>query len=234
MMLASRISSRPCKAAATQAKRAPAPSRLVACRAAAIKEAKQEEKKEEEVVKIEDLPDPNVSTKEVQKFLSVLVNDTNIAQLQLQVGSFQLKVKRRVAPAAPAYAPVAAAPAPAAPTTVVVTKAPVETMKTLEETIDESLVSIPSPKVGIFRRGKYAGGKRVGKANAANVGDQVKRGQVLGYVEQLGTFVPVESPQAGEIVKFFVDEGMPVEYQQSVLEMAPFFGGHIIGDSKFA
>lgn len=46
MMLASRISCKPCKAAAIQAKRAPVPSRIVACRVAAAKEVKKEAKKE--------------------------------------------------------------------------------------------------------------------------------------------------------------------------------------------
>jgi biotin carboxyl carrier protein len=47
-------------------------------------------------------------------------------------------------------------------------------------------------QVGVFRRGKYAGGKKVGKGNVANEGDSVKKGQTLGYVEQLGTFVDVK------------------------------------------
>lgn len=47
-------------------------------------------------------------------------------------------------------------------------------------------------QVGIFRRGKYAGGKRVGKGNLINVGDQVKKGQALAYVEQLGTHFAIE------------------------------------------
>lgn len=47
-------------------------------------------------------------------------------------------------------------------------------------------------QVGVFRRGKYAGGKKIGKGNVANVGDTVKKGQTLGYVEQLGTFVEVK------------------------------------------
>lgn len=49
-----------------------------------------------------------------------------------------------------------------------------------------------APQVGVFRRGKYAGGKKVGKGNIADVGTTVKKGQTLGFVEQLGTFVPVE------------------------------------------
>lgn len=54
------------------------------------------------------------------------------------------------------------------------------------------LPSFLSLQVGVFRRGKYAGGKKVGKGNVANTGDTVKKGQTLGYVEQLGTFVEVK------------------------------------------
>lgn len=54
-------------------------------------------------------------------------------------------------------------------------------------------------QVGVFRRGKYAGGKKVGKGNVANVGDQVKKGQTLGYVEQLGTFVEVKVGALGRV-----------------------------------
>ena len=93
-------------------------------------------------------------------------------------------------------------------------------------------------------------------------GDSIKKGQHVGYVEQLGTFVPIESKQAGEIVQFVVEDGKPVEYgevrsravsaagrcggqhqqlatahsdacsfsPQVVVELAPFFGGHIIGE----
>jgi hypothetical protein len=44
----------------------------------------------------------------------------------------------------------------------------------------------------------------------------------------------VQAPQAGEIVSFAVEEGQPVEYNQPLVEIAPFFGGHIIGDRKHA
>ena len=43
-----------------------------------------------------------------------------------------------------------------------------------------------------------------------------------------------QAPQAGEITSFIKDEGQPVEYGEDVVELAPFFGGHIIGDSKYA
>lgn len=37
---------------------------------------------------------------------------------------------------------------------------------------------------------------------------------------------------AGEVVALLVSEGEPVEYDQEVITLAPFFGGHIIGDAK--
>lgn len=43
-----------------------------------------------------------------------------------------------------------------------------------------------------------------------------------------------QAPQAGEIASYKAEDGDAVEYGQSVVEIAPFFGGHIIGDSKYA
>ncbi|KAJ9518801.1 hypothetical protein QJQ45_026070 [Haematococcus lacustris] len=208
----------------------PRPARVVALRAAATEvEPKTQSTPavgpSSSALKAE-LPDVQPSTLEVQRFLNTLVTETSIAEMHLQVGNFELRVRRSTkdgsasSPVAPQQTVVITTPAPT----------PMETLKSLEESMDESLVPILSPKVGIFRRGKYAAGKRIGKGNAVNEGEQVKRGQVLGYVEQLGTFVPVESPQAGEAVKFLIADGSPVEYRQEVVDLAPFFGGHIIGD----
>ncbi|KAI8462613.1 MAG: hypothetical protein J3K34DRAFT_389468 [Monoraphidium minutum] len=102
------------------------------------------------------------------------------------------------------------------------------------DSVDEALVYVTSPKVGIFRRGKYAAGKRVGKDTLVKDGDVLKKGQTVAYVEQLGTFAEVKAPQAGEVARFLLEEGAAVEYGEVVLELAPFFGGHIIGDSKYA
>lgn len=44
----------------------------------------------------------------------------------------------------------------------------------------------------------------------------------------------LQAPQAGEIVSFECDDGTAVEYKEVIIEMAPFFGGHIIGDRKYA
>lgn len=196
-------------------------------------EKKATKVKEEEFT---DGPDVSPSTRQVQQFLNTLCDDTEIAEVELQMGTFKMKVRRNLgnlpsAPAAPAPAPASSAPAPAA---VLAPQYVSLDEPTADESIDEALVYVAAPKVGVFRRGKYAGGKKVGKGNLVDNGAKVKKGQSLAYVEQLGTFVAVEAPQAGEVVSFKLNDGDPVEYKQVVVELAPFFGGHIIGDSKHA
>ena len=57
---------------------------------------------------------------------------------------------------------------------------------------------------------------------------------MLCAIEQLGTFTPILAPQQGEVLSFPVQDGEPVAYRDAVVEFAPYFGGHIIGDKKYA
>jgi biotin carboxyl carrier protein len=161
------------------------------------------------------------------------------------MGNFALKVRRDVEGPAP---PAPVAPSPVADMGVraplpAMGAAPVPAYVSVDGDAlssdeggsrDETAVFVTSPKVGIFRRGKYAAGKRIGKALCVEgPGATLKRGQTVGYVEQLGTFVPVEAPQAGEVLSV-LEDGEAVEYQQEIVKVAPFFGGHIIGEAKYA
>lgn len=178
----------------------------------------------------------------MEDFLTILCEETNIAEVELKMGGFKMKVRRSLsgltstaaATAAPAPAPAAAAPAPVAAAPAPVSATPTMTLSDSEDEDDGSVINVTAPKVGILRRGRYIKGKRVGKGDVAEIGDKVKKGQVLCFVEQLGTHVPVEAPQAGEIADFVCEDGDPVAYGDVVVEIAPFFGGHIIGDSKYA
>lgn len=188
-----------------------------------------------------------------------MCDETDVAELELRLGSFELRVVRSTAglPDAPDAvrasggiqtapgAPTIPAPAPGtafASTASMDGASPLPTASLDattsldDESEDEAATTllVGSPKVGILRRGKYVKGKRVGKGNVVDAGAEIKKGQVLAFVEQLGTFAPVEAPQAGELLDFLVEDGDPVEFRQPVVEFAPFFGGHIIGDSKHA
>lgn len=196
-----------------------------------------------------------LSTEQVTQLMHMLCNETDVAEVDIEMGSFQLHVRRRVdAAAAPTSQPamVSALSGDALGSTSNFELPPEELEKFAkdhslngdttasssteddEDEYTESLVYVSSPKVGILRRGKYFKGKKAGKGNAVNEGDKVKKGQTVAYIEQLGTFVPVEAPQAGEAVEFLIEDGKPVEFREEVVSLAPFFGGHIIGDAKYS
>jgi biotin carboxyl carrier protein len=183
-------------------------------------------------VEAEDVPEYLPSKQQVQALITTLCEETEIAEMHLQMGTFQLKIRRSTSSAAaPAAPPANYYAAPAAAPAIPPVAASVEEP---EESVDETTVFIEAPKVGVFHRGRYAGGKRIGKANCVEKGDTVKKGQTLGFIEQLGTFIEVKSPQGGEIIKVLLEDGSAVEYKQTIFEMAPYFGGHIIGDKKWA
>ncbi|EIE21470.1 hypothetical protein COCSUDRAFT_66905 [Coccomyxa subellipsoidea C-169] len=207
----------------------------------------------DEEEEFDDGPDDGqgLSTQQVQSLLHVLCDETEVAELELKMGSFELLVRRSTKGdisssslngAASNGAMVAPPPASAFASTQSMDipagdfpAAQSVSVSSIDEDIDdESTIFLTAPKVGIIRLGRYVKGKKVGKGNIINVGDEVKKGQTLGFIEQLGTYVPMEAPQAGEIVDFLVDEGTAVEYNQPVVELMPFFGGHIIGDRKHA
>lgn len=177
----------------------------------------------------------SLSTQQVETLLNILCEETDIAEIELKLDGFKMKVRRSTkglaAAAAPATAPAAAAapaPATASPAT-----ASYDSDSDMEIDMDTAAhIPVKAPKVGVMRRGRYLKGKQIGKGAVVEVGATVKKGQPLCYIEQLGTFWPVESPQAGEVGAFLVDEGEAVEYLEEIVDIAPFFGGHIIGDSK--
>ncbi|MDX5423160.1 MAG: acetyl-CoA carboxylase biotin carboxyl carrier protein [Hymenobacteraceae bacterium] len=102
----------------------------------------------------------------------------------------------QAAPAVPAAAP-AAAPAPAAS--------------------DESkYVAIKAPMIGTFYRSSSP------EAPAfVNVGDEVKKGQVICIIEAMKLFNEIESEVSGKIVKVLVDNATPVEYDQPLFLVDP-------------
>ena len=182
-----------------------------------------------------DKPKVDVDMSKVKEFVSNMVENTSIAEVDLQLGDLELYVLRKVdaAAAAPPPPPPVAAPASvASPASAAAAPSAEVGEESLAE--DESVVCMTSEVVGLFRRGRYVKGKKIGSKLMAEPGDAVKKGQTIAFVEQMGTFTPVLASQAGELVGFEVEEGDPVGYGQAIVSLHPFFGGHIIGESKYA
>lgn len=96
-----------------------------------------------------------------------------------------------VAAAAPAAAALPATPVP--PMSAPMSDG-IDAVQYSTDDEDEAFSTVPvlSKKVGSFRRCRYVGTKQVGKTPMIIPGSSVKAGQPMGYVEQLGTFNPVE------------------------------------------
>jgi biotin carboxyl carrier protein len=222
------------------------PARALA--ASYVEEESNVSQAEEEVVEEgEDEANPLMpSAFEVQNLLMQVCDETsNIAEVQLKVGSFSLKVRREIGKPAPPPKPVAAGPpvlgkamvesipATSVPAASKPTKPklalsapslkPISNFSSMEAAADAGLVFVTSPKVGLFRKGRTVKGKS-GPSLCAE-GQVIKKGQVVCYLEQLGTQQPIEADVTGEVEKVLWEDGEPVGYGDPLIAIRPSFPG---------
>ena len=112
-----------------------------------------------------------------------------------------------------AAAPVAAAPVAAAP----VTEAPVPVTETPAVADDTSkYIEVKSPMIGTFYRRPSPD-----KKNFVEVGSEIKTGDVICIIEAMKLFNEIEAEVTGKVVKIFVDDSTPVEYDQLLFLVDP-------------
>ncbi len=118
-------------------------------------------------------------------------------------------VQTQMAVPAQVVAPVQASPQPAAqPAAEKEEKpAPKEADNTKE---------FPSPMIGTFYRSSSPE-----KPPFVNVGDEVKKGDILCIIEAMKLFNEIEAEYSGKIVKVLVDDSSPVEYEQPLFLIEP-------------
>lgn len=140
-----------------------------------------------------------------------MVRESGIAELEISEGEDKLRiscVSSSVAPIVQVAAPVMSQTplAPVAPAVSATTEAPVAAP--LGETID-------SPMVGTFYRASSPTA-----AAFAEVGQEVKVGQVLCIIEAMKLMNQIEADKAGVIKEILVKDGSPVEYGQPLFVIA--------------
>jgi acetyl-CoA carboxylase biotin carboxyl carrier protein len=129
--------------------------------------------------------------------LAGILNDTNLTEIEVELGDLKVRVSRQApaavhAIAAPqaGYAPAAAQPAAAAPAVA-----------------DPSKNAVPSPMVGTA----YLAPSPDAKA-FIEIGQKVKEGQTLLIIEAMKTMNQIPSPRAGTVTAILFEDGQPVEY----------------------
>jgi len=185
---------------------------------------------------------------EVRSLLMKVCDETEIAELRLKVGPFMLHMKRNLEKAKDSVLAVAHTEAAPVPSKSKVDSTPVHSppskasngtssmgmissfnsrpatlFRLLVAAADEGLLFITSPKVGYFRKGRNVKGKR-GKP-LCEEGQVIREGQVVCYLEQLGTQQSVEAEMSGEVMKVLWEDGEPVGYGDPLIAIRPSFPG---------
>ncbi|CAN4100211.1 unnamed protein product [Withania somnifera] len=176
---------------------------------------------------------------EVEFLITEICDTTSIAEVDLKLGGFHLYVKRDLTKQSTASLPAVSSPVSipssvevadsngsAKSTSLAITKSspPSDGIQTMiDKAADDGLVIIQSPRVGYFRRSRTIKGKRAPPACKGK--QQVKEGQVVFFIEQLGGELPVESDVAGEVIKILREDGDPVGYGDPLISILPSFPG---------
>ena len=152
---------------------------------------------------------------EIKQILEMM-REHDIAEFELERDNVKLRLRKSAAgqwtsapaPAHPQYAmPSATAAHPPAAVQV-------EPVLGADETLD--LAVVKSPIVGTFYRAPEPGAKPF-----AEVGDTVRRGQVLCVIEAMKLMNEINADCDGEIMKCYVENGQPVQYGERLFAIKP-------------
>lgn len=141
--------------------------------------------------------------------LAELLDHTHLTEIEVEDGDRRIRVARKAASVAPAPspAPVANPSAGMAPTQAAGEAA-------VTPAVDDGH-KVPSPMVGTVYLSAEPGAKPF-----VSVGDTVAEGQTLMIIEAMKVMNTIAAPRAGQVTKICVENGQPVEYDQSLLLIA--------------
>lgn len=141
------------------------------------------------------------------KTLIDLVSESGVAELEITEGEDRVRIVNRTsAPAQPVQSTIAIAPQPQAAAPAAAQPAPAAAPA------PSAALSITSPMVGTFYRAPSPGA-----APFIEVGDHVKKGQVIGIIEAMKLLNEVEADQDGVVKAFAAENGQPVEFGQPLV-----------------
>ncbi len=140
--------------------------------------------------------------------LAQVLDETQLTEVEVEDGARKVRVARKAAPVAPAYAPApayatASAPQLAAPTTIeaAAAVAPVSTVPPVTSPMVGTVYLAANPEAKPF----------------ITVGQKVSAGDTLVIVEAMKVMNPIVAPAAGTVTSILVSNGQPVEFDQPLV-----------------
>lgn len=161
---------------------------------------------------------------EIKQLIYVL-QETGIAELEVQRGDSRVRIRRATAPAqdviVPAVLPMAMGPASPAGLQAVASPTPTAIPAAATEPPDEAAGSeddivVKSPIVGT-----YYDSPAPGSPTFIKVGDRVEPKRVLCIIESMKLMNEIEAEVAGIVTAKLVENGRPVEYGESLFTIRP-------------
>ncbi len=155
-----------------------------------------------------------MNLKELKELIEML-KGTDISELEIERSGVKVRIRKggdvTFHPAMPRMEyPPAAIVAPA------VAEQQIPPAEKQLEPAKSKQIKLTSPIVGTFYRSSSPD-----KPPYVEVGDVVKKGQVLCIIEAMKLMNEIESETAGKIVQILVENGHPVEYGQPVFVIEP-------------
>jgi acetyl-CoA carboxylase biotin carboxyl carrier protein len=153
---------------------------------------------------------------DVEKLKAILeaLKGTDVTRLTWALGEESLDLRLGHPPAAPALVQAMPmhAPQPATPTLA----APSAPVASLKAESDKKSFTVNSPFVGTFYRSASPD-----SPSFVDIGQTVKKGQVLCIVEAMKLMNEIEAEHPGRLVEALVQNGSPVEYGEALFRFEP-------------
>ena len=153
-----------------------------------------------------------MKAKEIQDLIDFIAQ-SGLDEVNIETEGLKLNVKRNagIVPVVQAVLPAAAA-ASISPAT-----GPAAAAQTPAATVqNDSTVIVRSPMIGTFYRSASPESPLF-----VEVGDDMKKGQIVCIIEAMKLFNEIESEVSGRIVKVLVENATPVEYDQPLFIVEP-------------
>jgi oxaloacetate decarboxylase (Na+ extruding) subunit alpha len=157
-----------------------------------------------------------MNLKEIKDLIEML-KDTDISEIEIERSGVKVRLRKggdvTFHPAMPRMEyPPAAIIAPAVSETPAVSASPEKPA----EQPKSNQIKATAPIVGTFYRSSSPD-----KPPYVEIGDVVKKGQVLCIIEAMKLMNEIESEASGKIVQILMENGQPVEYGQPLFTIEP-------------
>ncbi|MGD1851241.1 MAG: acetyl-CoA carboxylase biotin carboxyl carrier protein [Cyanophyceae cyanobacterium] len=172
----------------------------------------------------------SLNFEELRELIQV-IGQTDIAEVTLKNGDFELTVRKAVAAAAspdaviapvgsvPSVTPMVIAPETIATVTSIAPPpaappAPHQPPAAPPPKVDAKVKEILSPMVGTFYRAPAPG-----EDPFVSVGDRIQSGQTVCIIEAMKLMNELEAELTGEVIELLVEDGQPVEFDQPLIRV---------------